>query len=401
MGNLDVEFWRLKATALIGNPRVQIVARTEYVDSFTDIVGSARFPGFLVAAWPSGQDLPEALLADASLLVIEVDPDNRASMQRMDKIRARHPDLLLVAAIKDATVSLVRNLVRQGGIVDVVSIPFDAEEVLQVAMDALAKSKAPRLGSVSLAPMVSVVRSIGGCGATSIATHLAADLSAHDPEERGVIIVDLDLQFGSVVDYLGVEARGNLMHLLEAEDRLDEDFLRSTVDQARSGLFTIAAPDKIIPLESVDIDRLLNLIQLLRHQYSYVVLDLPASWTNWALSLAMESNAIVLVTELTIASLRQSKRLLELFETIGIERAAVEVVINRLERKLFRAIDLDDVATTLGRPVLGTLSLDAPLINAAQDQGRLASELQRKSKFAAGIADISELLRNGRLARNH
>lgn len=399
MGSLDLEFWHLKGTALGGNARVQIVASAEYVDAFADVVGAARLPGLRIAALPSGEALPEALLADAALLVIEVEPGNRASMQRLGEIRAGHPDLLLVAAIKDATVSLVRTLVRQG-IADVVSIPFDAEEVLQVALDAVAKNQTPRPGTIALAPMVSVVRSIGGCGATSIATHLAADLGAHDPKGRGAIIVDLDLQFGSVADYLGVQARGNLMDLLEAEDRLDEDLLRSVVGQTSDGLAVIAAPETIMPLESVDTDRLLNLIQLLRREYSYVVLDLPANWTNWTLSLAMESNAIVLVAELSIASLRQAKRRLELFQSIGIDGAAVEVVVNRLERKLFRTIDLDDVAATLGHSVMGTISLEAPLVNTAQDQGRLVSDLQRKSKFAADIAGIGEFLRNGHLASN-
>jgi pilus assembly protein CpaE len=399
MGNLDLEFWHLKGTALGGNARVQIVASAEYVDAFTGTIDAARLQGLRINALASDEAVSEHMIADASLLVIEVEPGNRASMQRLGEIRAGHPDLLLVAAIKDATVSLVRTLVRQG-IADVVSIPFDAEEVLQVALDAVAKNQTPRPGAIALAPMVSVVRSIGGCGATSIATHLAADLGAHDPKGRGAIIVDLDLQFGSVADYLGVQARGNLMDLLEAEDRLDEDLLRSVVGQTSDGLSVIAAPETIMPLESVDTDRLLNLIQLLRREYSYVVLDLPANWTNWTLSLAMESNAIVLVAELSIASLRQAKRRLELFQSIGIDDAAVEVVVNRLERKLFRTIDLDDVAATLGHSVLGTVSLEAPLVNTAQDQGRLASELQRKSKFATDIAGIGELLRNGRLASN-
>ncbi len=398
MGSLDLESWHLKGTALGSNARVQIVASAQYVDAFSGTIDAARLPGLRINALASDEAIPESMIGDATLLVVEVEPDNRASMQRLGDIRSAHPDLLLVAAIKDATISLVRTLVRQG-IADVVSIPFDAEEVLQVALDAVVKNE-PRLSAnAAIAPMVSVVRSIGGCGATSIATHLAADLAANDPTGRGAIIVDLDLQFGSVADYLGVTARGSLIDLLEAEDRLDEDLLRSVVGQTSGGLSVIAAPETIMPLESVDIDRLLKVIQLLRREYSYVVLDLPANSTNWTLSLAMESDAIVLVAELSIPSLRQAKRRLELFSSIGIDPASVEVVVNRLERRMFRTIDLDDVSKTLGHSVLGTIALEQPLVHTAQDQGRLVNELQRKSKFTADIAAIGELLRNGRLAR--
>jgi pilus assembly protein CpaE len=392
MGTLDLLAGHLKEAALRNSTRILVAASRENIGALSHADNATLLPGMRVAIVAPGELVTDELIDDASLMIVEVDPNDRASMQRIGLIRDRHPDLLLVAAINGASVSLVRTLVREG-IHDIVSLPFDVDELLQVSLDAVAKRDAHASQKVSLAPMVAVVRSIGGCGATSIATHLAADLAAHPSRGRGAIIVDLDLQFGSVADYLGAKPRGDLADLLGVENRLDEELLRSVAADAGSGLSVIAAPDEIMPLESVDTDDLLRLLTLLRQHFDYVVLDLPANWTNWTLSAALAANTIVMVVELSIASLRQAKRRLELFRSVGIDDSAVGIVVNRVEKRLFRTIGLDDVARTLGHAVLGNIALDAPTVSTAQNQGLLVGSVRRKSRFATDVAEIGQLLR--------
>ena len=396
MGTLDLLTGHAKEAALRNGTQILVAASGNNIDGLSHSTNAALLPALRVAAVEPGDPIPEALLGGVSLLVVEVDPGDRASMQRIGDIRTRHPDLLLVAAMHDASVSLVRTLLREG-IHDVVSLPFDVDELVQISLDAVAKRDADVADAVDLAPIVAVVRSIGGCGATSIATHLAADLAAHAKGGQGAVIVDLDLQFGSVADYLGVKARGSIADLLDAHGRLDEELLRSVTADAGEGVSVIAAPDAIMPLESVDTDDLLNVLNLLRQRFGYVVLDLPANWTNWTLSAALGANAIVLVVELSVASLRQAKRRLQLFRTVGIEDGAVEIVVNRVEKRLFRTIGVEDVADTLGQPVLGTVALDAPTVSAAQNQGVLVGDVRRKSRFVTDVAAIGEALRTRHL----
>lgn len=383
--------------ALRNGPEILVVASPAWLDALA--AAGPAIPRLETLPLDRAAPVPAARLARAAMLVIEVDPEDRASMQRIGHIRESRPNMPLVAAINGASVSLVRTLVRQG-ISDVVSLPFDPGELLQATLDAAAtRESKPAAAPRALAPLVAVARALGGSGATSIATQLAADLAANDTSGRGVVIADLDLQFGSVADYLGVRPRGSLTDLLDAPDRLDEELLRSIAAEADGGVSVIAAPDAIMPLEAVDVDGMLAAIKLLRQQYGYVVLDLPANWTNWTLSAALAADSLVLVVELTIASLRQAKRRLELFRSVGIENRNIQIVVNRVEKRLFRTIDLDDVERTLGHPALGSVALESPALDAAQTQGRLVSELHRKSRFAADVARIGGLLRAGPLAR--
>lgn len=396
MGTLDLLTKHLKEMTLRNGSRFLVIASEQHTESL--IASPSKVPGLQVVTMACGEPVVRDLLRDASLVVIEIEPDDRASLQRIVDIRASLPDVPLVAAINGASVSLVRTLVREG-ITDVVALPFDIDELMQVALDATARHNASA-PEQALAPLVAIARSIGGCGATSIATHLAADLAANSPGGKGTVIADLDLQFGSVADYLGVRAHGHLGDLLDAQDRLDEDLLRSVAGDAGYGVAVVAAPDKIMPLESIDTDAVLRVLRLLREQYDYVVLDLPTNWTDWTLSAANAAGAIILVVELSVVSLTQAKRSLELFRSVGIDDRAIQIVVNRVEKRLFRAIDLDDVAKALNHPVLDSVSLDSPVVSNAQNQASFVGAIQRKSRFVTDIARLGERLRAGPLARN-
>lgn len=395
MGSQDLPSEYPKVPTLSTGTRIVVIASASHLAVIGEAADERGLPGLVIAAHEADEQVARGLFSDASAAVIEVDPNNRGSMQRIGAIRKQHPDLSLIAAIEDASVSLVRTLLREG-ISDVVALPLDIDELVQVALDVTARHDAAMVSEVRLAPVTVVARSIGGCGATSLATHLAADLAANDQSGRGTVIVDLDIQLGSVADYLGIRPKSHISDLLGEGSRLDEDLIKSVAVQAGEGLWVIAAPESIVPLESIDTDELLRLLTLLRRRYAHVVLDLPTNWTNWALSAVLGADNVLLVVELSVASLRQAKRRLELFDSIGIDKSRVSIIVNRVEKRLFRSINLDDVAQTLDHPVLGSLSLDAPLVSTAQNQGVLVGQLQRKSRFVSDIAEIAKHLRNVR-----
>ena len=389
MGTQDYMQFSRKESGVRMCANVLIVASPDHAASIDWSGESEALPGLVVLPCANTDSVPLDAAEAASLIVLEIDPHNRRSMDRLSALKKRLPQLPVVAAIPDASVALVRMLVREG-VDDVVSIPFKFEELLETAADVLAMHRSRRDGAARLAPMFAVVRSIGGCGATSIATHLAGSLAERDVTGRGVAIVDLDLQFGAVADFMGSAGRGSVTDLLGAEERLDEELMRSVARPAADGVHVFAAPDAIMPLESVDTDRLLRMLDLLRRHYAYVVLDLPSNWTNWSLSALSTAASVLMVVELSVASLRQARRRLDLFASVGIVGEDVGLIVNRVERRLFRTIDVGDVDRTLGRPVLGTVTLDEPLVSTAQDQGLLVHQLSRKSKFQADVRSLAD-----------
>ncbi len=380
-----------KESGVVVCANVLIVASPSHAETIDWGESGDALPGLVVVPCENTDPVPLAAAGAASLIVLEIDPHNRKSMDRLGELKRKLPSVPVVAALPDASVALVRMLVREG-VDDVVSLPFKFEELLETAAGVLAQHKTRRNGDQRLAPLFAVVRSIGGCGATSIATHLAAALGEQDSTGRGVAIVDLDLQFGAVADFIAPAGRSSIADLLIADERLDDELVRSVARAAADNVHVFAAPEAIMPLESVDTDRLLRVIDVIRRQYAYVVIDLPANWTNWSLSALSAASSVLMVVELSVSSLRQARRRLELFSSVGIRGEDVQLIVNRAERRMFKTIDVSDAASTLGRPVLGSVTLDDPAVSTAQDQGLMVHQVSRKSRFQTDVRALADTL---------
>ncbi|HKX89891.1 MAG TPA: pilus assembly protein CpaE, partial [Sphingopyxis sp.] len=149
-----------------------------------------------------------------------------------------------------------------------------------------------------------------------------------------------------------------------------------------------AAPEKIAPLEAVEIDQLMRVLDLARRQYDHVVLDLPGNWANWTLSAIDKADMILLVVDLSIGSLRQARRRLTLFEETGIDPSRIRIVANRVEKRMFRMIGVQDAADALRYPIFATVHSDYAVVQSAQDQGVLVGTVARKNKVATDLAAL-------------
>ena len=56
---------------------------------------------------------------------------------------------------------------------------------------------------------------------------------------------------------------------------------------------------------------------------------------------------------------------------------------------MFKSIDLSDVTATLGREVIGGLTIDEPQLSSAQAQGLLVRSVSRKSKFNDDLVKVT------------
>ena len=330
---------------------------------------------------------PEALHGLAAA-VVEVEPGERKSVDRLVRLARDGGGVPVIAAVATADMALVRTLLREG-IADVIGLPLDPDELAGAVLEAQAR-RAAALHPVALAPLLCIARSSGGCGATTVATHLASALAAREWDGKHAVLGDLDLQFGSVASYLDVGRSGSVAELMAAGDRIDGFLLSSLAGETATGLSVIGAPDQIEPLDAVNVDALLAAIEQMRRHYGLVVVDLPPGWTNWSASLAATASLIIIVAEPSLSSLRQARRTLELCDALGIASERVAVVANKVENKMFRPITAKDVGETLGREVLAALPDMGEAMARAQDQGHLIGATQRRDPFTAAVAKLAD-----------
>ena len=359
-----------------------------------ELVG-ARAAGFPVNinVSPSSDWIDPANLKEAAAAVVQVDPGGAVSLKRFQQLAAA-VNTPLIAAAYDPPLALVRSLVRAGAH-DVIPLPISLDELetsLAPLRDRLAKAEEAATSRNSR--LVSVLKSVGGVGATSLVSQLAVRFAAQQAaREQQTCLIDLDLQFGDVAFQLGLHPKFSVLDLLEAGARLDGDLLRATATEHASGVKVIASPPDMMPIEGMPTDHVLQIVELAMREYGNVFVDLPTNWTNWSLSLVARSDLVLLVTELTVASVNRAKRQLLLLESQGVTDVEVSVVVNRFDKSMARAVRLADIREALGRDVAYTVANDFQLMRSAIDRGIALGEVKRKSalqsdldKLAAGIA---------------
>lgn len=333
-----------------------------------------------VTDWVDPEELSKAVAA-----VVQVDGDNAASIKRFQKL-AEAVETPLIAASYDPPLALVRSLVRAGAH-DVIPLPVSIEE-LEASLAELKEDLAKRqsVAATSTGKLVSVIKSVGGVGATSILTQLAIRFVHRETGAgRDACLIDLDLQFGDAAFQLGLRPKFTLMDLLEAGARLDGELLRATCTDHSSGLKVIAAPTDMMPIEGMPTDHLLRIIELARREFDTVFVDLPANWTNWSLSVVAQSDLVLLVTEQTVAGINRAKRQLQLLESQDLSNVDVRVIANRFEKSLARVVRSADIETALGRDITYTIANDFPLMRSAIDRGVPIDELKRKSALGKDL----------------
>jgi len=332
-------------------------------------------------------------LTSCAAALIQVDRDNPASVKRFQAVAAATKTPLIAAAY-DPPLAFVRSLIRAGAH-DVVPLPLDMVD-LETSLAPIAEELArrERSGAARNAKVVSVIKSLGGVGATSMLGQLGVRFARKEAEAgREVCLIDLDVQFGDAAFQLGLQPKLSLSDLVEAGSRLDGDLVRSASTLHPSGLHVIAAPSEMMPLESLTSEQMLDIVEVAAREFGTILIDLPSNWTNWSLSLLARSDLILLVTQLSIPSLNRAKRQLELMRSQDLQDLDIRIVVNRLESRFVRTIHLSDVVEGLGHDVSYTIANDHAVMRAAIDRGVPIDEIKRKTalgkdldKLDAGIA---------------
>lgn len=366
------------------NVRSYLVAEPEVLQPLSSLQDDPLTRLVDLHALGAGEVVPRMIVDAAQCLFIQVDPNVPGSIGRIEAVRQSRPGLPIVALIATPDFSLTRALIRQG-VRDVISLPLRSSEVISILMDVAAQQSA---GRTEQAPVIALASPTGGAGATSIITHLGHALTVAAPD-KSCCIIDLDIQFGDVANYFGLNVKVSIVDLLEAGDRIDSDMVRDAAMKSGHGPEVIAAPTEINPLETISVERLQQVIAICRNEFDLVLLDLPSNLTNWVLSTVLACDHVLIVTETSLHSIRRARNLLNLLETSGYSSRNISLIVNRNEKRFMREIDVSDVSETLRHEVIEAMPVENGILRKAQDQGLLIQDLTRKSPFEKAIGELA------------
>ncbi len=219
------------------------------------------------------------------------------------------PGTIVIAAGTVNDVRLYRDLLASG-IHDYLLKPFNADQVRDAFVHAQALLSGTRGESAADKPhiMAAVIGVRGGVGASTLATSMAWMLG--DKAHRSTALLDLDIHFGTGALALDLEPGRGLTDAIENPSRIDGLFIERAMVRANERLSVLSAEAPINQPLVTDGAAFFQLEEEMRNAFESTVLDLPRHMLIQYPHLVHDAHVAVVVANLTLASTRDTIRVL-------------------------------------------------------------------------------------------
>ena len=300
------------------------------------------------------------------------------------------PGTVVIAIGQVNDVRLYRDLVSSG-IHDYLLKPLSPGQIRDSLTAAQTVFAAPRNAEGDSEKQhigAAVVGTRGGVGASTIATSLAW-LSATQ-HNRSTALLDLDVHFGTGALSLDLEPGRGLTDAIENPSRIDGLFIERAMIRANDNLALMSAEAPINSPLMTDGTAFVQLEEEFRQAFDMTVIDLPRNMLINFPHLLTEVNVVTLVTELTLASARDTIRLLSWLKTNA--PAATPMIVCNKAQSGVTEINKADFEASIERKINFMIPLDQKgAVNAAK-MGQTFVEANKNAKSTAVIETIANAI---------
>lgn len=292
-----------------------------------------------------GSEQPEVLI-----LGPEVPLDDALRLATVLDVQVPELSVILVS---DPEPAFMLQAMR-AGIRDLLSPSADAAQI-RVMLERACQSFASRHRTHNPQPadsnnnglVIGVFSPKGGVGKTTIATNLAVGLGKIAP--MGVVIVDLDLQFGDVASGLYLDPEHTVTDAVTSAASQDTLVLKAFLTVHPSSIYALCAPKSPVEADHVTPEQVTRLLEQLANEFQYVVVDTAPGLQEIGLAALDKCTDAVWVSAMDIPSVRGLRSGLDILRQLEILPGSRHVVLNMADSK--SGLTVQDVESTLAAPV--------------------------------------------------
>ena len=215
-----------------------------------------------------------------------------------------------------------------------------------------------------MSEVIVVTSGKGGVGKTTTSANVGTGLAMLGEK---VILIDTDIGLRNLDVVMGLENRivYNLVDVVEGNCRLKQALIK---DKRYPNLFLLPSAqtrDK----SSVTPGQMRKLVDDLREEFDYVLLDCPAGIEQGFQNAIAGADRALVVTTPEVSAIRDADRIIGLLEKNQIRNSSL--IVNRIRMDMVRRGDMmsiDDVTEILSIPLIGAIPDDEQVV-VATNQG--------------------------------
>jgi pilus assembly protein CpaE len=232
----------------------------------------------------------------------------------------------------------------------------------------------------------------GGVGSSCIAHNVAWCIS--ERMKYDVTLIDLDLPFGTAgLDFNEDSSQGVADALMDPE-RLDDQLLDRLLVKCSEHLSLFTSPGSLerdYMMEPSSFDSILDTV---RSSVPCMVVDLPHVWEPWSRHILSTADEIVITATPDLASLRNTKNLMDTLKQSRQNDVPPRLVINQVGIPKRPEIPAKDFAEAIGSEVELVLPFEPQLFGTATNNGQMIGEVKADAKSTLGMLELAKVLTN-------
>lgn len=349
----------------------------EESDNFSFLAGTSDFS----KAHNAIKELSKALV------IVDISEYPEQALNFVSKVTSEFKDCKVVILSDKPDVEIIVRAMRVGAS-DFLSIPLIKKDFLN-SLEKIYDDFSGKTQKRSKCRIVTVYSNKGGVGKTSVATNLAYELAKITKEN--VALIDLNFQLGDVTTFLDLKPSFNISYMLQNLDKINEDFLLSTLEKYKdTGLYILADPPYFKQAENITAKDLSKLFSILKDTFSYVIVDTSGGFDKNAMIALDNSDLILFTTIVNLPALRNCQRCLEMFEKNGIDNEKIQILINRYMEN--DEINANDVEEVLGKKIYWKIPNNYFTMMSAINKGIPVSDINPDSNVALSYKNLALLV---------
>lgn len=323
------------------------------------------------------------------LAIVVMDSDSEQAFDLIQQVIQQSPNIVVLPASKQHDTSVILRVIRAGAR-EFLTLPTRPEELLE-SVNRITTRKDEKPEEVNRGPqLIAVTAAAGGVGCTSLAVNLATTLAKASAHET--ILVDFDLMFGSIDACLDIVTDNTLQGIVQSVDRLDQTLLKRSLTRHSSGLYLLPHPTAMEESAQIDPEALRRVMMMLKASFPTVIIDTSKGLQSSDFLAFEMADVILLAVQLDLTCLRNTARLLHLFQQFDGLTDRVRLVVNRSGAH-DSEISLKKAEETLQMPVAWQIPNATKSFNLARARGVPLDEVASGSKAHQAILEIARSLR--------
>ena len=320
-----------------------------------------------------------------NLLIVETRGQGDAVVQELEQLANVCDESTKVIVIGRANdVQLYRELVRKG-VSEYLVGPLTALQLIETISGLYVNPHAPPIGRV-----VVVAGARGGAGASTIAHNIAWYIA--EGMKINTAIVDFDLPFGTAGLNFNEDPGQGVADALQAPERLDDVLLDRLLIKCGEHLSLFAAPALLDRDYEIDPTAYESVISQVRGSLPCVVVDMPHGWSPWCRETLCSADEVVIVATPDLASLRNTKNMLDVVKARRINDSAPKLILNQVGVPKRPEIPVKEFAAAVGQEPVLVLPFEPQLFGVAANNGQMLAEMQPNARASEGIKLLAEMV---------